>query len=225
MGLNNDGAGNGEKIVVVKHGGLCLESKTEREGYDMIMVPNPSKDGEKQPKWIKKFTNLDGMITDLEWFDTEDKYEARFIGLKVHMQDGDETFALDLPYDKRAFDTFTKIVENIDFSKPVTFTAWQEKDTGRMAFGAKQGGEYIRHRYTKDNLGDCPPAKYHKHSKKWDFSEQRDWLLAHLLDEVIPGLQDQLAKNRTGQPIAKAATATGSDDRWDDEKSAFHDDE
>ena len=143
----------------MKHGGLCLESKEEREGYEEIPVFNPST-GKEQPKWVKKFRNLDGMVTDLEWFDTEEKYETRFIGLKIHIQDGDETFALDLPYDKRPFDTFTKIVENIDFSKPVTFSAWPDKEKGGTVFGAKQDGEYIRHRYTKDNPGAAPAAKY-----------------------------------------------------------------
>ena len=198
------------KFLVIKHGSICLESKEPKEGYTEITVYNPQTDRDQQ-KWIKPYKAVDGMITRIEWYDrTTDG--NRYMGVKIHMRDGGEYFSLDLPYNKREFDSFSKLVENIDFTKPVEFSAWKDRATGHTAFCVRQDGETVKWKYTKDNMGECPPAKQSKLGK-WNFDDQREWLVERIVNVVIPAVDalnefdEPMPDYTSGPPKAKAATA------------------
>jgi hypothetical protein len=206
---------------MIKHNALVLEAKEPTEGYEEKEVPIPNTDdGHGNPKtmtkWIKKFRSLDGQVTELEWYDRE--IDGRnLLGVKVHMEDGGDKFLLDIAQNSRSFTTFCKIAENIDFTQPVEFYVQKDKND----IGASQGGVGIKHRYTKDNPGPCPPAKYNNRTKKWDFSAQETWLLDNLLDNILPAVNAQL-----GVEVKTSAAAAGqsSEDRWADVKDPIHDD-
>lgn len=223
MGLNNKTESN-TQIVMIKHNGLCLESKEPREGFfkkDDIPVPGTDR-GDGQPetmtKYLKMFRSLDGYVKMLEWYNTEEKHSRPYLGVKVHMEDEGEEFILDIPYDRPYFNTFCKIAENIDFTDRVEFYASPDKDGKGTRFGANQNGVGVKYRYTKDNPGPMPLGKQNKTTKKWDFSAQNEWLLNNLLENIIPTVNAQLGATEK----ASAAAAGASDDRWADVEDPIH---
>jgi len=175
---------NNTAYLLVKHHSLILESKEPREGYEPIEVTNP-RTNEQIVKFIKRYAAVDGMIKGIEWYDSADKYSTRFMGIKIHIRDNGEYFQLDLPFNSRPFDSFSKLAENIDFSKPVEFSVWHDRKTDGTAFAVKQDGVPVKWKYVKDDMGECPPAVQSKLGK-WSFDAQREWLVENLCNVVIP---------------------------------------
>lgn len=241
MGLNKDtGGGSGGNILTVKRGALCLESKTEIEGWVHI---EDDVDGRPYEKWIQKFGSVDGMITEMYWYD-EQPADIRYQGIKVRIEDGDESYLLDLPYDKKAYNAFVRFAENIDFTKPVEFMAWPDREDPRATgFCAKQDGQVVRQKYTKafveSGETDCPPAKVNKVTNKYNFADQNEWLLNNLLENVIPKLGTRMTgggeatsaheepKPKKGKAKGVAATASTkkAEDRWANVEDPIHSDE
>lgn len=188
MGLSKTRERTGEWLKV-KHGALVKESKEPREGYEEIVVNNP-KTNEDIIKFVEKFQALEGVITRIEWYDTEDQYSERYMGIKIKVVDQEDgtAYFLDLPYGKRPYTIFTKVMENIEFQEPVEFNAWLDRKTDKTAFVVRQMGHPIPWKYTKDNLGECPAARALKPSG-WDFSAQNEYLYEILVNVIIPKVE------------------------------------
>lgn len=169
-------------FLSVKHGALCLESKEPKDGYELV---EGEVNGTPYSKYIKKFAGLDGHITKVEWYERDGDY-GKFRGLKLSIKDKGEHYLLDLPFEKRPYDYFTKVAENINYAKPVEFVAWQDRKDPRVtAFAIKQDGQFVQWKYTKDDMGECPSAKQLR-TGKWSFDDQREWLLERILTVVVP---------------------------------------
>lgn len=224
MGLNNSNSNSGLPIVMIKHNALVLESKEPKEGYvkkDDIPIPGTDRgDGspETMTKYIRSMPSVDGFVQKLEWFNTEDKYEQQYLGVNIYMKDGDEEFILQIPQNRRYFNTFCKIAENIDWTDRVEFWANKDRLKDTTNFGANQNGAGVKYRYTKDNPGPMPLAKQNKTTKKWNFDEQNDWLLENLIENVIPAVNAQLGANEE----KTQAVAAGSEDRWANDPDPIH---
>lgn len=175
---------NNTAYLLVKHHSLILESKEPREGYEPIEVTNP-RTNEQIIKYIKRYAAVDGLIKKIEWYDTKDTYQTRFMGIKIHIADNGEYFQLDLPFNTRPYDSFTKMAENIDYSKPVEFSVWHDRKQDSTAFAVRQDGVPVKWKYTRDSMGECPVPTENTFGK-WDFSKQREWLHARLTQVVIP---------------------------------------
>jgi hypothetical protein len=176
-------------FLSVKHGGLCLESKEPKEGYELV---EGEVNGDPYSKYIKKFAGLDGVITKVEWYERTGDY-GTFRGLKLTVKDRGEHYLLDLPFEKRPYDYFTKVAENIDYSKPVEIAAWPDRKGGSVgkiptAFAIKQDGKFVQWKYTREDMGECPPAKQLR-TGKWSFDDQREWLLERILTVVVPHVE------------------------------------
>lgn len=170
-------------FLYVLRGGLCLKSKEPKEGYEKV---EGEVDGRPYVNYIRKFHAVTGRITNVEW-SVREVEDRTYRDLKITINDKGEIYILCLPFAKRAFDYFTKVAENIDYEQPVEFSAWQDKQDERVtAFACKQNGAFVQWRYTKDNPGDCPPPKQSALTKKWNFDDQREWLLDRILNVVIP---------------------------------------
>jgi hypothetical protein len=197
---HNDGL-----FLSVKHGALCLESKEPKEGYELI---TGEVNGEQYAKYYKKYAGLTGRITKVEWYERAGDY-GTFRGLKLTVKDGGEHYILDLPFEKRPYDYFTKVAENIDYSKPVEFVAWPDRKHDKVtAFAIKQDGKFVQWKYTRDDMGECPEAKQTR-TGKWNFDDQRDWLLDRVLTVVAPMVEaasvfDEPLPEYTGDEYAPA---------------------
>lgn len=202
MGLNEKNSQN--NFLVIKHHAICLESKVPKEGYEPVRVTNP-KTNEELTKYIKKFASVDGKIVRLEWHDTKDQYKERYMGLKIHIRDGAEYFILDLPLQSRAYDSFTKLMENIDYEQPVEFAVWHNRRDDNTAFAVKQNGEFVPWKYTKENMHGCPPAEQDTFGK-WDFSKQKSFLHGVLINQVIPHVE---SLNQFDEPVEEYPEYSG----------------
>lgn len=180
------------KFLSIKHGAICLESKEPKEGYELIEGVTPS--GEPYSKYIRKFKGVRGLIVKIEWYSREYNGDT-FKGLHLTIKDGGERCILDLPFERRHYDYFTKIAENIDYSKPVTFETWPDTKNAKpgkpvpTAFVCIQDDKYVQWKYARGNMGDCPEP-VQRASGKWNFDDQRDWLLDRMLKYVIPHVEE-----------------------------------
>ena len=185
-------------FLVVKHHSICMESKEYREGWIQISPINP-RTGEPVTKYIKPFDSVSGFVNQVEWYDrTSDSSDTRFVGYKLHIQDGDEEYILDLPYKSIGYQYFTKSAENINWNLPIEFSAWHNKKEDRTAFCARQNGETIKHKYTMANPGECPAPIQRKAvggTVKWDFTDQEVWLKERIDRLIVPAVA-KAAQNR-----------------------------
>lgn len=209
---------NDSVFLVVKHHTICQESKEPREGWRPVPVTNP-RTGENITKYIRPYDSVTGYIDKLEWYDRKDEQSgARFIGYKIHMSDGDQSAVLDLPFRSMGYRVFMKIAENLDYSKPVEFSAWHDRKDDRTAFLARQGGVSIKHRYTVSSPGECPPPVLNDLTRKWDFSTQEVWLKNRIDSAVVPEVEHRAAHRAANAPKAEAPPAPAP---VDDRRAAF----
>jgi hypothetical protein len=179
----------GTKYLVVKHYSICEESKSQKEGFASIEVNNPQT-GESVTKFIKRYKTVEALVCKVAWYDTEEKYEKRYIGWKLYLDASGTPCILDLPFDSRASNRFMKVAENIDFSQPVEFRAWHGQKTDSTAIYIGQNGASVPQLYTKENPGDCPPPKQNPVTKKWNFDGQKEFLHTRMIDAVIPAVEE-----------------------------------
>lgn len=193
-------------FLTIKHHSVCREMKPapatpeEKEaalaaGYQEITVENPSDikpDGSKGTvqKWVQKFGSIDGLITGLEWYDRE--YSGvRYMGLKMKIKDGSEGYILDLGFGSKGYDVYTRVMEDIDYAKPVEISVWHDKKNGNAtAVLWRQDGNSIKWRYTKEFNNNVVQALGAK-KETADLAEQ----LARALDAgaLTPELMGKVA--------------------------------
>lgn len=198
---------NNSVFLVVKHGCICQESKEYREGWRETEVYNPSTK-ETQIKWIRPYDSVSGHIDKVEWYSRSDEKSGKtFSGYSLVLVDGEESAVLDLPFGSIPYQIFTKIAENISYGEPVEFAAWHDRKKDKLAFGAKQGDKWIKHRYTVADPGECPPPVQHGVTGKWDFSAQEVWLKERIDAEVVPVVEQWAAYRAANAPKVEAAPA------------------
>lgn len=169
MGLQTAGT-RSNNFLVIKYKAICRELQetpvTDQEkadaiaaGYQEITVQNPSKplpDGsgyETVQKWVQKFFSLSGRIVDAEWYDRTHN-DVRYLGIKLKIRDREtnELFFLDLPFNDKAYNVFTRVMENIDFDQDVEVCAWPDKSKpNATAVLFKQGEQSVKWRYTREH--------------------------------------------------------------------------
>lgn len=203
--------------LVIKHGCLCQESKIMREGYDPIELIDRDTH-EPYFRYIKPWGGVEAMIVDIK-FRSEVYGGIPYNSWKIIMRanPGDPDIVLDLPLNSNVGDRFMKTAEQIDYTRPVEFRVWQEKETKKTAFFIGQRehetddkAQTVPQLYTKDNLGDCPPARQ-KFDKTWDFEAQKEFLYQRMMEVVIPrvhaanGTKPEAAIEPGADPFSKSA--------------------
>jgi hypothetical protein len=173
-------------FFVIKHNSIVQESKTERPGFEQIKVTNP-RTNQEITKYIKRYKVLEALVRKIEWYDTEQKYEQRYIGWKLHLDTGEKKGVLDIPFDSRVCSRFMNLAENLDFTQPVEFSAWRDASTDSTAFAVKQNDQSVLQKYTRANPGDRPePVQNFK--GKWNYDDQMEFLRKRMIDVVIPAV-------------------------------------
>lgn len=183
------------KFFVVKHNCICEESSKERAGFGPVEVMNPQTK-EISIKFIRPYDFLEAMVTKIEWRDTGDKYDQRYMSWKIHLNADGESGTLEIPFNSRIGDRFMKMAENIDFAKPVEFRAWRDAED-KTAFIIKQDGQSVPQLYTKADPGKCPPP-VQTFGGKWNFDGQSQFLHRQMLEVVIPRVE---AANSNGHHV------------------------
>lgn len=219
MGLEDYGEGNGIWLKI-KHGHICQESKTEKEGYKK--VEGFLQDGTPWKKWIRPYKAVSGYVDKIEPYDREHN-GRKFRGWDIVINDGDSEFHLDIPFDSRVNSRWMKVAEMIDYSKPVRFSAWHDTKSDSTAFNVQQDGVSVPQKYTREDPGDMPEP-IQRSSGKWDYGAQEDFLVERLKKFVIPNVE-LIAANRNGvkasevsEPSDDSVSASGLEDsdEWTD---------
>lgn len=195
--------------LVVKHHSICQESKVERQGFEPVEVINP-RSGETSVKFIKRYDTLEALVTKIEWRDTGDQYDQRYLSWRVHLDAAGTPCILEIPFKSRISSRFMKVAENLNFTQPVELRAWHDKKTDSTAFFCGQGGVSVPQRYSKDEPGDCPPPEEVGFGE-WNFSAQNKWLHGRMINIVIPAVE---AAREMHVPINGHDTS-GPDDEFD----------
>lgn len=178
----SQGDGN---FFAVKHGSIVRTSKTPQEGFEKIEGEN-KRTHEKYVTYVQRFDTIEALITKIEWYDTEQKYSARYQGFKLHLlADNGNHGVLDLPIQSRVTGRFMKTAENLDFTKPVEFRAWHDSRSDSTAIFIGQNGESVKQKYTREAPNGLPePTQDFK--KNWDYSKQEEFLYKKMIEVVIP---------------------------------------
>ncbi len=192
----------------IKHHSICEESKTEREGFKPVTVKNPRTD-ETITKFIKQYKGLEALVCKIEWYDTGDKYETRFMGWKLHLDAAGVPCVLDLPFASRPAARFMRLAENLDFSLPIEFSAWYDTKSDSTAFNVKQEGRSVPQLYTRDHPGECPEPTKNKLGK-WNFDAVNEFLYERMMNFVIPAVEAVGNLMPEGQPQYATAAAGSS---------------
>lgn len=174
-------------FFTVKHNSIVRESKTPQPDFELITTINP-RTGEEISKYVQRYNTLEALITKIEWYDTEQRYDFRYRGWKVHLDADGKHGVLDIPFSSRTASRFMKLSENIDFTKPVEFRAWKDSRSDSTAFFVGQEGQSVPQKYTRDNPGDCPPP-VEKFNGKWSYDDQEEFLYNQMVNVVIPRVE------------------------------------
>jgi len=200
-------------FLTVKHHSIVEQSKKPQPGFEAIEVTNP-RSGEQITKYIKRYRSVEALVTKIEWYDTGDRYDARYMGWKLYLNAAGTACVLDLPFNSKAANRFMKCAENVVWSEPVEFSVWEDKE-GSTAFVMRQDGEVVRQKYTRDNPGKCPPPTQSR-SGKWNYDAQTDFLYERITGVVIPAVE--AAANPEGAPrqapVYAAAVAAPAGDSF-----------
>lgn len=184
--------------VGIKERSLCEERKfsgndtpetqddLKRAGFKLVKRPIGKTD-QRIKKWVRYYGFVEGYITDLVWFDREHN-GVKYRGYKIHMQDGSETYILDLLLNQNTWDIWCKTAENIDFTKKINISVWHDRKDDSTAFRICQDGKTVKRRYTMEHMGDCPPAQKDELDGTWDFKAQKRYLFKRMADVVIPAI-------------------------------------
>lgn len=205
---------DGGIFLHIKHGTICEESKTPREKFVAIEVTNP-RSGQTSTKYIKPYKLVEAMIRRIEWYERE--YDGTpFMGWKLVLDADGVVCTLDLPLQSQTATRFMKLAENLDFTKPVEFSAWKTPED-KTALSVKQEGVNVPQKYTKDNPGDCPPP-VQGFGKKWNYDAQTQFLHEKMTQVVIPKL-NALRGTEVEEPVT--ATPLQPDDDGSDITDPF----
>lgn len=203
----------GTVFLVVKNHSICEESKTERPGFNPIEVKNP-KTGETFNKYHKRYKSVEALFCKIEWRDTQDKYETRFLSWRLHLNAAGTPCILEIPFDGRVSTRFMKLAENIDFTQPAEISAWYDAKNEATAFNIRQDGASVPQKYTREDPGDCPePVK--NFQGKLNFDAQKEFLHDRMMNVVIPAVE-AAGNEMPHAEKAMSATAGGLPENDDD---------
>lgn len=210
MGLIEN-ATSGPRLSV-KFGKICWRSEGPAEGFIPTEVENPST-GATDIQYLRLFDAIEGYVTKIRWYDRKDNEGRQYLGFVLEIEDGEQKFELDLREGKSPYRTFVRLAENIDFTRPVRFSA--KKKDKEVSFFASQDDVPIKHKYTKDHMGDCPPPVLKKRMGKetLDWGDTEEWLCERVKAVVIPRVEEA-ARSR---PAFKSPQAALTQRLTDDE--------
>ena len=204
-----------------KHFGLSHSLDHEEPGYERTEVHNPST-GQQVIKYVQKYDGLEGLVTDVEWYDRKDNSSQRYVGYMLTVDVGEEVINLDFPYGKPPYRMLTRHGRNVDWSKPIKFSCWKSKTPqGKDATGVcfwQQGTDgkeqVVKSAHTKENPNGCPPPK--ETVKGMNFDDAERWLKQQFDASCVPKIKAVGAKHQPAEPKVKAAAAGDANDPYGD---------
>ena len=151
-----------------------------------------------------------------------DKFTGKLVNIRVtedgvygkswvfSFKDGDDVYKLQLNYANGYAGTFLKILPNVDLTKDLTITPTSKEENGKIktSLFVNQGGEALKHFYTKGDPKGLPQWKQIevKGQKQWDNTEELDFLWNMVKTDILPKLEQPTERteeaNSSGFPEA-----------------------
>ncbi len=192
----------------IKYSGLVSVSKTPKDGYKPISVPNP-KTGEDVTKYVAEYDAVEGLVTEIEWRDTKDQYDDRYMDFRVHLDAAGTPVVVTFPFKSRSGSRLMNVAENIDYNRPLKIVAWRAADESlAVAFQQRDQDDKFQNvppRYRKGAMRDCPEPTYSE-LNGWDFTAVNEYLWKVMMNKVIPAVEavgNQRPDVESGEPSAQ----------------------
>ena len=150
----------------------------------------------------ESFTNVMGLITDLDIVDEEYKgKEYRKIVLFI-TDDETNTWKLGFPLESGYGTAFCSMAHNLDFSKPADISGGIKEMENDKSYGMmfiKQDGKNLKWFYTKESPEVPKGVKARDRSGEfWDYSARNDFFHKMLIEEIRPAI---LAAHNGGEVV------------------------
>lgn len=136
------------------------------------------------------YDGVSGMITDIK------THEHPSFGKfwNVYLQDGEENYILQMNYSGGYASAFLKTLPNVDLTQRVRISPSMkiENDKKKVTLFIQQGGQALKHFYTKDNPNDLPQMTQKKIKGKltWDDSDMMEFLEEMVKNDIVPKLKN-----------------------------------
>jgi len=129
-----------------------------------------------------------GIITDIK-VTTHDKYGKFW---NVYLQDGEDTYCLQMNYSSGYASAFLKALPNVDLSARVKLIPSMKVVDGKkkVTLFINQHGRALKHFYSKENPNGLPPmvkTKF-KGQEVWDDTDMMQFLEAMVKTTIVPKL-------------------------------------
>lgn len=199
MGLTRRSESN-RIYLQVKHSCIWQEFKKATKDTEQVEVTNPS-NGQVITKHGIRYENVTGHVIKIETY-KRDYQGKKFVGFKVHFQEGGQVFVVDMPYQSQVLRRFLRVLPSITWNLPLSLSIFQGKGRdGSPELGVwfRQGGVTIKPYYTREEKHGMPEARQDPVTKDWDFREQHLWLVQQLLNVHMPAIE--VAANLTRPPV------------------------
>lgn len=214
MGLTRRSESN-RIYLQVKHSCLWQEFKRQTKDTEAVEVTNPST-GDVLMKHGIRYENVTGHVVKVETYKREHK-GTRYVGFKVHFQEGAQVFVVDMPYQSQVLRRFLRICPNLSWILPVSLSIFPGKGKdGKPEVGIwfRQAGITIKAFHTKEEPHGMPAALQDRVTQEWDFRDQHRWLVEKLLNVHMPAI-DMAAALKT-PPVEPNPEATDEQQQPDD---------
>jgi len=179
MGLTNTQS-NSAKIVTIVEGKFSIRLADDSDNTKA--VERTLKKGKNAGKVVKElhYTGIEGKIQSC--YVDESDFGANFI--TVMEDDEGSKFKLQMPLDSQFFSQYAKRMPNIDRTQPLFLGLGFDREKGRHFLFARQNGEKVLMKFTRDNPNGIPEptVKTVQGKEKWDYSEQANFLYEVAMD-------------------------------------------
>lgn len=183
MGLNNN---TNKTFLQLRAGKVCKKVTEGTPGAVEHIKEDKSK------IYFLEYSSVSGLMTG---FRTKAGLNEGDVTACVEIQDAGETFELQFKIGSGYWNSFAKMLPNVDVSKPITFSPFykEENNKKQTTLFLNQDGNAVKFAYTKENPNGLPEAEAITNKKgdilKWDFSEQEQFLLNMIEKDVLPKIK------------------------------------
>jgi len=149
-------------------------------------------------KSIETFKEISGTIYDVK-YEMDSYKDQEHEEAKIYMKDGNEIYCLQMRTESGYFRGFCNSMKSGDITKPVIIRPFMEDKDGansKTTIFVKQGGAFLKHYHTLNNMGDLPTLKLVNFRGKEvkDGTEQtqffKNWLVSHFKKDDYTNYQE-----------------------------------
>ena len=148
---------------------------------------------------VENYDGVQGVIQKIDF--VKDEYQGKtYEKASIHINNVGETYILQMHVDSGYFRNFCNALKNGKPREEVYIQpSYKKDDNGRTSAGCfiSQGGKFLKHAHTKDNMGNLPPLEkvILKGETKYDNIKQieywKKWIAETFKEELKPDAEEE----------------------------------